>query len=128
VSYPFAPSVAESREAERLGAEIGWEQLKKTAALRVSCVDCGRLIGVVTYVRGRALVTTRALDDRLAPERRIGRSLACSWLDRGLVLHARCKVRAYVLPAEEMRRRTPPPGRPRAPDFDVSHAYTCGVL
>lgn len=128
MSYPFAPGVAESREAERLGVAIGWKRLKDAAAVQVSCVDCGRLIGVVTYVQGRALVTTRSLDDRLAPERRIGRALDFAWLDRGLVFHARCKVRAYVIPAADLRRRTPSPGRRRAPDFDASHAYRSGVL
>jgi len=80
----------------------------------VRCVDChGRVIVAVTYVQRRALVTARALDDRLAPERRLGRHWQFSWLDRGNFIHARCDVRPYVLPTDELRKRVAPASRKR---------------
>jgi hypothetical protein len=129
---PFAelgwPSQAEANEANRWGEQIGPDLMIKRAALRVFCIDCGRTIAAVSYVHGRALVTAHALDDRLAPERRLGRHWQFSWLNRGDVVHARCDVRPYVLGTDGLRKRTPSPRRKRAPDFRVAHTFPDGVL
>jgi hypothetical protein len=132
VNDPFRalgfPTVPESREADRLGAQRGPRALIRDASLRVFCVDCARTVAAVTYVHGRALVTARALDDRLAPERRLGRHWQFSWLNRGPVVYARCDARQYVLGTAGLRQRTPAPGRRREPDWRVSHTNPDGVL
>jgi hypothetical protein len=125
------PSVPESREARWLLSVLNPVRVIDRAALRVFCVDCRRVIVAVMYVRGRAFVAARIMDEWKGPEPplgRHGRGWEPSWLDWGPVVDARCNVRAYELPADELVRRLPPPGRPRAEPWRVSHSYGDGAL
>jgi hypothetical protein len=96
---PAFPSVVESREADRLGAQYGPDELIRRAALRIRCADCdGLIIAGITYIDRRPLATLREMNDRLAPERPpLGRHWQFGWADRGAVLHARCRARRHVL-------------------------------
>jgi hypothetical protein len=106
-------TVAESREAERLGGE--WNtRLRDEAALLISCIDCNALLATVTWVQGRPLAAAQAQGDRLAPERRIRRHWACSWADRGTVLHARVGAHRHVIDLDDVQGHLPAAGRPRA--------------
>jgi hypothetical protein len=124
------PSAKESRQAQELLSFYTPRGVIERAALRVLCVDCGhggKTIVAVMYVRGRAFVAARAMDEWKEPEPplgRHGRGWVPSWLDRSdPIVDARCDVRAYELPAEELVRRTPRAGKPRADPFCVSHTY-----
>jgi hypothetical protein len=92
------PTVGESREALRLGSELGAGEVIRRAYLRVRCQDCsGQVIAAVAVVRGRPLIAMREQNDRLAPERRLPRHWQYAWYDRGGVFHARCRQTRHVL-------------------------------
>jgi hypothetical protein len=108
------PGAAESREAERLGAEYG-DKLRQQAELLIHCADCnGALLAAVKWVNGRPLAAAREQGDRLVPEKTLPRDWLYSWADRGAVLHARVgsyrhvldlgDVHAYLPPARSARR------------------------
>jgi len=131
------PTVGESQEALRLGAERGRE-LAARASLRIRCVDChGALLGTVTWVDGRPWAAMRARNDRLAElrgeERKLGRHHDCVWADRGPVLNARVDVTHHVLRTADVLAALPAPGRPRG-DLRMFHAgpatrgYYCAPL
>lgn len=108
------PSVGESREAERIGAE--WNvRLRERAALLIRCIDCEALLATVTWIPGvgRPLAAAREQGDRLARERTLPRYWACSWADRGVVLHARIGARRHVVYLDDVQARLPAPGQPR---------------
>lgn len=121
------PTGGESREADRLGTELG-PTLRRDAALLISCVDCDALLATVTWIpgRGRALVAAREHGDRLAPERRTRRGPAYSWADRGGFLHARIGAHRHVLYTSDVRTYLPAPGKPRKKML-VRHTGTDGV-
>ena len=107
------PTVAESREAERLGAEFN-VKLRRDASLLICCLDChGAVIATVTWVNGRPLAAAQEQGDRLDPERRTRRYWACSWADRGTVLHARIDSYRHVVLLEDVQVHLPAAGAPR---------------
>jgi hypothetical protein len=110
------PTGAESREAERLGAERG-STLRRDASLLVICLDCKDtpILATVTWIPelSRPLVAAREQGDRLAPERTPGRGPAYSWADRGGFLHARAGAYRHVLYTSDVRDYLPAPGKPR---------------
>jgi hypothetical protein len=119
---PFAPSAIEGREAKRLGALYGPDELLRRAALRIRCGDCdGLIIAGITYIGGRPHAKLREMNDRLRPERPpLGRHWQFDWADRGAVLHARCRARRHVLPLDDLLPRLPRPGKRRL-DMTVRH-------
>jgi hypothetical protein len=109
------PTVGESREAERLGAE--WNtRLRSQAALLIHCIDCdGALLATITWVDGgRPLAAAKEKGDRLARERHIPWWWACTWADRGTVLHARIGSYRHVVLLSDVRAQLPPAGAPYA--------------
>ncbi len=115
------PTVAESSEAERIGAQYGPDELIRRAALRVRCADCaGLIIAGITYIDGRPHATLREMNDRLAPERWLGRHWQFGWADRGVVLNARCRTRRHVLLLDDLYPRLRGPGKRRV-DITVTH-------
>jgi hypothetical protein len=120
------PSVPESKAADALLKFYTPKGVIERAALRVLCADCGRTIVAVMYVRGRAFVAAHIMDEWKEPEPplgRHGRGWVPSWLDWGPVVDARCNVRAYELPAEELDSRSRR-ADPADPFWRVSHAYS----
>lgn len=115
------PTVADAREATRLGASVGLAELQRRAALVIRCTDCGgRTVAVVAWLGGRPLAAAAEMNDRHARARRIGRRWAFTWADRGTVLHLRCRARRHVVDLAELRAGLPPPGRHRA-EIHVRH-------
>lgn len=119
------PSVAESRKAERLGAQYN-VKLRRDAALLIRCTDCEALLATVTWVDGRPLAAAQEQGDRLAPERRTRRYWACSWADRGTVLHARVGSHRHVLDLGDVHAYLPSAGAPRR-IMKVRHAGPGGA-
>ena len=125
---PAFPSVDEDREAKRLGAQHGPDELIRRSALRIRCADCegrtgtrGLIIAAITYIGGRPHATLREMNDRLNPERPpLGRHWQFDWADRGAVLHARCRIRRHVLDLDDLLARLPGP-RKRRVDITVTH-------
>lgn len=110
---PVGPSGAESSEAERLCAEYN-VKLRQWSALLIHCADCdGALLATVTWIQGRPLAATQEQGDRLTPETRTRRYWACSWADRGAVLHARIGARRHVLDLGDVHAHLPAAGAPR---------------
>lgn len=110
------PTVAESREANRLGVDWG-PRLRSEAALLIICADCdGALLATVTYVQGRPLAAAREQGDRLTPDRQFEpgertRGPAYSWADRGTWLHARVGAQRHVLDLDAVLARLQSPSR-----------------
>jgi hypothetical protein len=119
------PSVPESKAADDLLEFYTPKGVIKRAALRVLCVDCGhggKTIAAVMYVRGRAFVAAHIMDEWKEPEPplgRHGRGWVPSWLDWGPVVDARCDVRAYELPADDLEAAL----KDHADPFLVAHTY-----
>lgn len=114
------PTVAESREAKRLGQLIGPDVLLKRAVLRVLCTDCGQHVLIVALVGGRPLVAAHDVGDRLAPDKHAIKHWNFTWLDRGSVQHARCAGRRHIFEAARLLAVMPRPGGRRV-DLRVSH-------
>jgi hypothetical protein len=107
------PSVGESREARRIGAERGPELVAR-AALLVVCDDCHARLGTITWVDGRPWAALVEQGNRLDRVRRTRRYRNCVWADRGSVLHARIGGHRHVLNLDDVLAQLPAQGKPRA--------------